>query len=254
MAADFAHPNAQPFELEAGDSALLLIHGFTGSPSHMRTVGDAVHAAGFSACGILLPGHGLTLDDMIRSSGPEWLDACVAAYRDMERKYRRVAVSGLSMGGILALLLAEMFEPAACILFAPTIRYRKSVNRLSPLVKHFLRVSKWRPRAFSDDEFLKAYDHGYDGAPVAKVEDMTRLQTTARSGLSRITAPTLILQSHRDESVHRMAPEIITSRIASTVKEICWTDRSSHVNTIGPDRAYVNDRVVDFMRRFVEWE
>jgi len=252
MTADFTHPNAQPFALEAGDSALLLIHGFTGSPSHIRPVGDAVQAAGFSARGILLPGHGLTIDDMVRSSGAEWLDACVAAYLEMQQKYRRVSVCGLSMGGILALLLAEMFEPAACILFAPTIRYRQGTNRLSPLVKHFMRVSWWRPRAFSEEDFLKAYDHGYQGAPVAKVEDMTRLQARARKELSSITAPTLILQSHSDESVHRMAPEIITSRISSAVKEICWTDRSSHVNTIGPDRAYVNGRVVDFMRRFAE--
>ncbi|MCL1795516.1 MAG: alpha/beta fold hydrolase [Clostridia bacterium] len=252
MAADFSHPNAQPFELESGDSALLLIHGFTGSPSHMRTVGDAVHGAGFSARGILLPGHGLSVDAMIHSSGPAWMEACVAAYREMERKYRRVAVSGLSMGGILALLLAEMFTPSACILFAPTIRYLKGINRLSPIAKHFLREMKWRPREFSDSDFLKAYDHGYAGAPLAKVEDMTRLQAMARSDLSRVTAPTLILQSHSDESVHSASPEIITSRISSTVKEICWTDKSSHVNTIGPDRAYVNDRVIDFMRRFAE--
>lgn len=58
MSENFAHPNAQPFLLEGGEDAVLLIHGFTGSPAHMRTVGEAINGAGFTAKGILLPGHG----------------------------------------------------------------------------------------------------------------------------------------------------------------------------------------------------
>ena len=76
MSENFSHPNAQPFLLEAGENALLLIHGFTGSPSHMRTVGDAVHAAGFTARGILLPGHGKTIDEMAKSNDRQWHEAC----------------------------------------------------------------------------------------------------------------------------------------------------------------------------------
>lgn len=250
MSADFTHENAQPFVLEAGDSAILLIHGFTGSPSHMRPIGDALCAEGFSARGILLPGHGRTLPEMEKSTGSEWLEACRAAFRELRAKYRRVAVGGLSMGGLLALLLAEEEDVSAVILFAPAIRYRRQVNRLSPIAKYFMRTSVWRGRSFEGDEYLHAYDYGYPGAPVAKVQDMTRLQTSARRGLSKVTAPTLVIQSHSDESVHRLGPEIITAGIASRVKEVCWVDRSSHVNTIGPDRAYVNERVIDFMRRF----
>jgi len=250
MPQDFTHANAQPFLLEAGDTAILLIHGFTGSPSHMRTIGEAACAAGFTARGILLPGHGKTIKDMIQSGDKQWLDACVEAYREMEGRYRRVAVGGLSMGGILSIILAERFAPAALILFAPAMRYKTRVNYLSPIAKHFLRVSPWRPRPFAPEDFLTDYDYGYQGAPVAKVEDMTRLQRAARKDLSKVGCPTLIFQSHQDESVHCAVPERILRRTSSQVKEIAWVDRSPHVLTLGPDRAYVNDRVVDFLRRY----
>jgi len=250
MSTDFSHPNAQPFALTAGDSAVLLIHGFTGTPSHMRTIGEAAHAAGFSAHGILLPGHGLSAAEMEKTSGEDWLNASRAAMEEMLSKYRRVAVGGLSMGGILAILLAEEFETSALLLFAPAMRYRSRVNYLSPIAKHFMRTSKWRPPSFLEGEFLSDYDFGYRGAPVRKVEDMTRLQRLAAGKLHNITCPTVIFQSHKDESVHVCVPERITRRISSDVKEIHWTDRSPHVLTIGPERQYINERVVDFLQRY----
>lgn len=250
MPADFTHANAQPFDLAAGENAILLIHGFTGSPSHMRPIGEAAQKAGFFARGILLPGHGKTVEEMEKSGDAQWLAACRDAFLDMRARYKRVAVGGLSMGGILSLLLAEEFEPSAVILFAPALRYKSAVNHLSPMAKHFLRVSPWKGHPYTPEEFLYEYDYGYEGAPVAKVEDMTRLQKRARANLEKVTSPLLVIQSHNDESVHETVPDLIASRASSAVKEICWVDRSAHVCTIGPDRAYVNERVVDFLRRY----
>ena len=45
-------------------------------------------------------------------------------------------------------------------------------------------------------------------------------------------------------------PEIVTRGVSSAVREICWVDKSSHVCTIGPDREYINARVIDFLRRY----
>lgn len=132
MPVDFSHPNAQPFLLEAGDCALLLIHGFTGSPGHMRPVGEAVHAAGFTVRGIALPGHCQSIEAMEQSDWKQWLACCRDAMRQMQAKYRRVSVGGLSMGGILSLLMAEEFSPASVVLFAPALKYKRAANKLSP--------------------------------------------------------------------------------------------------------------------------
>lgn len=249
MSEDFSHPNAQPFLLEAGENAILLIHGFTGSPSHMRPVGDAAQKAGFTARGILLPGHGQTLDAMRQSDDRQWLEACRAAYLELKAKYRRVSVGGLSMGGILSCLLAEEFDPACVILFAPALRYKRNSNYLSPLVKRVMPELRW-PDGSKRQNFLHEYDFGYNGLPVSKVEDMTRLQRAARAGLSQITCPLLVVQSHRDEQVHVTVPETVARGVSSQVREICWVDRSGHVCTIGPDREYVFGRAIDFLQRY----
>ena len=55
---DLSSPLAQPFFFPEGEHAVLLMHGFTGSPAHMRKLGEALHARGFAVRGILLPGHG----------------------------------------------------------------------------------------------------------------------------------------------------------------------------------------------------
>ena len=55
---DIHHENAWPFFLEGGEHAVLLTHGFTGTPAHMRPLGEYLHAQGFTVQGILLPGHG----------------------------------------------------------------------------------------------------------------------------------------------------------------------------------------------------
>lgn len=167
MPVDFSHPNAQPFLLEAGDCALLLIHGFTGSPGHMRPVGEAVHAAGFTVRGIALPGHCQSIEAMEQSDWKQWLACCRDAMRQMQAKYRRVSVGGLSMGGILSLLMAEEFSPASVVLFAPALKYKRAANKLSPLAKHFIRVLDWgEPNRGLD--FLNEYDYGYRGAPGAQ--------------------------------------------------------------------------------------
>ena len=98
--------------------------------------------------------------------------------------------------------------------------------------------------------FLYDYDYGYDGVPVGKVDDMTRLQRAARKNLAQITCPTLVIQSHRDEQVHSCVPELVTRGVSSDVREICWVDTSSHVCTIGPDREYIYARVIDFLQRY----
>ena len=54
---------------------VLLIHGFTGSIAHMRPIAQELHARGFTVMGINLPGHATDLDDMVRYTWEDWLNA-----------------------------------------------------------------------------------------------------------------------------------------------------------------------------------
>ena len=158
--------NAKPFFLPGGEHAVLLLHGFTGSPSHMRPLGDALNAAGFTVRGIALKGHDETVRDMMRATWHDWLEDARRACAELALKYARVSVAGLSMGGVLALLLAEEYANnaeralTACVPIEAPMDTTNHFRHLSLLAAPFIPVMNKRADG-SRDTLDKAYDCGY---------------------------------------------------------------------------------------------
>lgn len=250
MAERLIAPNAAPFLLEGGEDAVLLLHGFTGSAGHMRPLGDALHAAGFTVQGILLPGHGTRIEDMDTEGGAgPWKEAAFSAYRELLAKYRSVSVMGLSMGGALALLIAEAEPAPACLvtLSAPMLLQNR-FTALSPVFGLFVDVLPDGKHRRREDDFLHEYDINYKGTPVHRVPDLRRLIHEARKDLARVTCPTLVVQSHADPTVRPVSAEIIYNGISSTEKGMLWLEKSGHIVTLGPDREVVFERAVTVAR------
>src|SRR4030095_3322107 len=97
-------PGAEPFTLEGGDTGVLLVHGFTGSPQGLRPWGEALHAAGLTVHCPLLPGHGTHWEDLVGVRWRAWVGAVKAAYdRLLAAGMRAGGVGALSLGGGLGL-------------------------------------------------------------------------------------------------------------------------------------------------------
>lgn len=90
----------------------------------MRLLGEHLHAVGFTVRGINLPGHGSRLEDMGKYTWKDWLQASKMAVAEMQEQCRYVSVAGLSMGGVLTLLVAEQMEITAAAPFRPPWAYR----------------------------------------------------------------------------------------------------------------------------------
>ena len=82
---DFSVPQAQPFHFAQGEHGVLLIHGFTGSPAHLRLIGEGLRDNGFSAQGILLPGHGEYPEAMAKATWQDWFQASREAAAEMRK-------------------------------------------------------------------------------------------------------------------------------------------------------------------------
>ena len=117
---DMTDPMAQPFFFPGGEHGVVLIHGFTGSSGHMRLLGEHLRGAGFTVRGINLPGHGTRLEDMARYTWKDWLQSAKLAVAQMQEQCRYVSVAGLSMGGVLTLLIAEQMAVSYTHLTLPT--------------------------------------------------------------------------------------------------------------------------------------
>ncbi|MDR3051709.1 MAG: alpha/beta fold hydrolase [Oscillospiraceae bacterium] len=236
MGTDFTGEKAKPFLLPGGDAGILLLHGFTGTPGHMRPLGDALCAAGYTVAAPLLPGHGTRVQDVRAHGGyAPWLNAALAAYDDLAARCGRVAVGGLSMGGVLSLLLAQRRQPFAVLTFAAPMRLRNPLAYAAPLLGWAVPYVRKRHKKRGAD-FLRDYDIGYAHTPLCRMGDLLRLIGDARRGLPQVRCPLLVAQGLGDEQVRPESARIIYDGAASGQKELLWLQKSGHVCTLGPDR------------------
>jgi len=234
--------NTDPFFFEGGPVGVLLIHGFTGAPTEMRPMGEYLAARGLTVCGVRLPGHGTTPEELARIRREEWIAACEAGLQDLRARSEIVFVGGLSLGSLLTLWLgAHHDDLAGLILMAPAVKVRDWRMCLTPIFKYFMKYSPVDHAAESDLSDPEALNRVwcYDIRPVAAAAEVYGLQRWARRALPRITQPVLIFQGQNDGTLPPEAAQITYDRIGSTDKTLIWLEKSGHNILIDSEREKV---------------
>ena len=75
-------------------AGVLTLHGFTGNPSSMRGMAEALAGAGFHIELPRLPGHGTAIDDMIPTRWDDWTAEVESAYQRLAARTDSVVVPG----------------------------------------------------------------------------------------------------------------------------------------------------------------
>ena len=179
----------KPFFLPGGEKCVVLLHGFTGTIAHMRPLGDALHARGYTVTGSNLPGHATTEEDMAKVGWKDWLQAADDAVAAMRKQYKTVAICGLSMGALISLVLAARQKVDACVAVSAPL---PQTNRMLPLTSFlwFLcpRIA-WSPQEGREEQLDQRYDKGYSGFPSKKGADLQTLIKLARKSLVNNNVP-----------------------------------------------------------------
>lgn len=247
--AEYLHEFAAPFFLAGGEHAVLLTHGFTGTPAHMLPLGERLHQAGFTVQGILLPGHGTRMEDMQKSTWQDWLQAQLDAVHQLQEKYRYVSVAGLSMGGVLALIAAQHKDVTACVPISTPVKIRFPLIGLAKPASHFVKYMHWGPgSAVQDERLMPGYNAGYPGYPTARAHDLHVLMKQAYKNLYAVSCPTLVVQSHADLTVRPVSAQLIYEGIASEKKEILWLHGVPHVCTISGECDRIAEAMIEHLR------
>ncbi|MCT4604725.1 MAG: alpha/beta hydrolase [Marinisporobacter sp.] len=244
---NYIHKYAKPFFYEGNDEGCLLIHGFTGTPSHMRLLGDVLKREGYTVKGILLKGHGTCVEDMKNCHWQDWMKDAVKGYEELRKKCSKVYIMGLSMGGVLSLLLAEEYPVEGVVSIAAPIRIYDQLAKFSFIAKYFMPYKRWKSLPVQPGEELN-YKISYDTLPVGTVPSLLKLMKKAEKNLSKITSSTLIVQSYMDQTVKPISAQIIYDKINSNKKEILWLENSKHVCTLGPEREYMHEKIITFLK------
>jgi carboxylesterase len=241
-------PGAEPFHHDGSDVGVLLCHGFTGTPQSLRPWGEYLADRGYSVRIPLLPGHGTTWQEMNQTRWDDWYAAVDAAFRELHEASERVVVCGLSMGGALALQLAQGHGPriSGLVLVNPAVKVEDPRTLLLPVLKH---VVGSLGAIGNDIKKPGVTELAYTRTPLkAAHSQLVAWQSLVRD-LPEVTQPVLLLRSPQDHVVPASSSALILSRISSLdVTEILLED-SYHVATIDNDAQRIFDESAKFIER-----
>lgn len=230
------------------DVGVLVLHGFTGNPSSMRSQAEAFAAAGYHVELPRLPGHGTTVDDMITTGWADWSGAAVAAYDRLSERCDRVVIAGLSMGGSLTLWTA-LHRPdtvgIVCVNPATVPQPPDVLEMLEEMLADGMAVV---PGIGSDIADPEAVEIAYDGTPLQPLVSFQHDGLTPITGrFGELSAPLLLITSKQDHVVEPHNSEHLAATHGGEVEHV-WLERSYHVATQDYDR----DEITALMLAFVE--
>ena len=213
---------------------LLLCHGFTGSPQSLRPWAEHHAALGWEVELPLLSGHALTEQDLAATSWQDWYGTVREAALALAAEHGPIAVGGLSMGGNLALALAEDEELAGAIAAVVAVNPGMTVPHLALAADLIAPVVPMLPGIGSDIARPGVSEEAYERMPVRAVGQLRRLFRRTRRGLGRVQAPLLLATSRTDHTVPPTDSDLVAARVRGRVERLSLT-RSHHLATLDHD-------------------
>ncbi len=135
----FSGEEHQAFHWDGNNQkAVLLVHGFPGTPAEMRPIAQIFYDLGWTVHGVLLPGFGADIDHILERTHQDWLNAVSKALAILKHDHEQVILVGFSMGGAIALKLATEKALDGLVLFSPFLEIDHLLWRALPAIRLFL--------------------------------------------------------------------------------------------------------------------
>lgn len=250
----------------AGDGhAVLLLHGLSSSPVEMRFLARTLHREGMSVSAPMLDGYSLDQD---APRMERWIDAAVAAFDDLARRYPRVSVCGLSMGATLALAVVQRRPAAqALALLSTTLDYDGWAIPWYRFLLGWLYYSPWRHRwRYRETEpfglknaalrakvarSMESTDFSEIGPATLSlpaIHEASRLAAHVSKRLPEIRSDCLLIHAIDDETASAKNARLVLARIGSVFRRAIFLDDSYHMITVDNERELVARETVVFLR------
>jgi carboxylesterase len=232
-----------------GRVGVLVSHGFGGSPRSVQELALRLVDAGYTVALPLLAGHGRTPEAMELSRWAEWTADAEQAYVWLRDRTDRAFVSGLSMGGTLALWLAERHpEVAGLVTVNAVLRHPQEL-----IMRTLGRVGlpRWTKAIGNDTKLVGVDERAYNRIPMRSTRQLALLLADVREGLSLITCPALLFSSVVDHVVPPANQHEIYGSISSTDKTLIELPDSYHVATMDQEKERIFAGTLEFISEHV---
>lgn len=240
-----------PFTFTAGPRAVLLLHGFTGHSADVRMLGRFLQKHGYTSHAPIFGGHGVEPEKLVETTPDDWWEDTLSAYQYLQDLgYEEIAVAGLSLGGVLALKLANYRKVKAVIPMCTPIFFDNEAqltNAFRMFALQYKQTEKKAPEqiAMEVDALMQRSSKLFTkiAAFVAEVNEMVEM----------IYAPTFVVQARNDDIINPASATFIYEKIATDEKQIKWYEHSSHVITLDVERDVLHEDILTFLNS-LSWE
>jgi carboxylesterase len=247
-------PEARPYRVDpqGATEAVLLLHGFTGIPRELSTLGDALAGKGYACFAPRYPGHGTDRADFYATGAEDWLRRAIDSYLELRSEYETVHVLGHSMGGLIATIVAATFNVPRLVLLAPAFMLTGQVGvSLSPLISVFTPIIRRKRENVETDPVRKElFAEYWKDDLVAEAAQLRRLQKAARRDILRVHSKILLLMGGKDDVVSAsVAPYLEKRAIGAASFESKMIAEGGHIFPFDTGSGEAARIVVEWMRR-----
>ena len=227
---------------------IVLVHGYTGSPSSMRPWAEYLNQQGYTVRVPLLPGHGTKPEDLSEIKWQQWPEKVESELDELRKNCTKIFICGFSMGGGTTLHLATKHSDkiAGIILVNPMIHLPFIGTKLAYLLS---RIKKYRSSAGGDIKRPGVTQGGYDVMSTEGIYQILQMLKNTRANLHKVSVPMQLFHSVYDHTLPVSNTEIVMKGVGSLTKERIELTNSFHVATLDYDAEIIFERSSIFIDR-----
>lgn len=214
---------ARPWKIlhpQTPSCAVLCLHGYAGYPGELVRPGTDLYDEGFDVFAIRYPGNGTSGADFAATTREDWIGTAYDACKDLSGRYENLYLVGHSMGGAMAVLLADAFKLDRMVLLAPGLIIPSlSMGKLR--LARLLRGNKPIPTPWQPNPEYRMF---YEGAPdddaylgsqywswlyPKQLMELEKLRRMAVAALDDLSADTLVVVGGKDGIVPPQVADLV---------------------------------------------
>lgn len=240
----------KPFFFEGGERAVLCLHGFTGNSADCRMLARYLEKQGYTCYGPQYRGHGVPPEELVKYGPEDWWQDVQDAYHFLKEKgYEKIAVVGLSLGGVFSLRLGYTV-PIKGIVTMCAPMYIKSEEVMYQGVLEY--AAEYKRQEGKSDEVIEEEMDQFKQSPMKTLKALQDMIADVRNNVDMIYAPTFVVQARHDHMINTESANIIYNEIESVDKKIKWYEESGHIITFDKEKDQLHEDVHAFLES-IDW-
>jgi carboxylesterase len=210
-------------------------------------MGKVLADAGYTVVAPLLAGHGTSIEDMAQTGRDDWIESVRQAHASLAERHDRVHFVGLSMGGLISIIVGEEVGATTITTINSPIVFRDKKIYLAALARFFQPEVHWPEEDPPDlDEDVRPYWLTYSGFPTKASVGLLSISRQALATAARVSCPALVIQSLVDETVDPRSAKKLVEALGSATR-LVWLERSRHNALLDRERDVIHGAVLDHL-------